>query len=188
MLFSVMKLDMLTAHQHLKSPWSLQYLVHPPTPPWSHKVNIMVMNGPLTSLLFHVNHHLIPEIKAISNSDLETSRSWVWSKEEVIDSAQYLSNSLPFHFTSIRLTIPEIFLISKSDLEKSMVKVMSEVKRQGNIVYPVSNWCSSFSFHINWTNHSWDMGKRVFDLEKQHPKFFKKIRQNKSFQQNFSKI
>ena len=48
-------------------------------------------------------------------------------------------NSLPFHFTSIRPTIPEIdffFLIPeielfrKFDLEKSMVKVISEVKSQ----------------------------------------------------------
>ena len=48
---------------------------------------------------------------------------------------------------------------------------MSEVKGQGHILYPVSNWCTSFSFHINWTNHSWDMAKIVFDLEKTHLKF-----------------
>ena len=65
---------------------------------------------------------------------------------------------------------------------------MSEVKGQGNILYPVSNQCTSFSFYINRTNHSWDMAKMVFDLEKTHPKFLKKICQNKSVQQNFSKI
>ena len=43
---------------------------------------------------------------------------------------------------------------------------MSEVKSQGDIVYPVSNWCTTFSFHINRTNHSWDMAKGVFDHEK----------------------
>ena len=32
------------------------------------------------------------------------------------------------------------------------------------------------------------MAKIVFDLEKTHPKFLKKICQNNSFQQNFSKI
>ena len=75
-----------------------------------------------------------------------------------------------------------------SKFETSNVKVMSEVKGQGHILYPVSNQCTSFSFHINPTNHSWDMAKIVFDLEKTHPKFSKKICQNNSFQQNFSKI
>ena len=61
---------------------------------------------------------------------------------------------------------------------------MSEVKGQGHMLYPVSNQCISFSFHINPTNHSWDMAKIVFDLEK----FWKKICQNNSIQQNFPKI
>ena len=65
---------------------------------------------------------------------------------------------------------------------------MSEVKGQGHILYPVSKQCTSFSFHINRTNRSWDMAKIVFDLEKRDPKFLKKICQNNSFQQNFSKI
>ena len=50
--------------------------------------------------------------------------------------------------------------ISKFDLETSKVKVMREVKGQGHILYPVSNQCTSFSFHINRTNHSWDMAKK----------------------------
>ena len=78
--------------------------------------------------------------------------------------------------------------ISKIDLETSKVKVMSEVKGQGHILYHVSNRRTSFSFHINQTNHSWDMAKIVFDLEKTHPKFLNKICQNNSFQQNCSKI
>ena len=65
---------------------------------------------------------------------------------------------------------------------------MSEVKGEGHILYPVSNGYTSFSFHINRTNHSWDMAKIVFDLEKIYPKFLKIICENKSFQQNFSKI
>ena len=65
---------------------------------------------------------------------------------------------------------------------------MSEVKSQGHMLYPVFNRCTSFSFHINWTNHSSDMAKIVFDLEKTHPKCSMKICQNNSFQQNCSKI
>ena len=68
------------------------------------------------------------------------------------------------------------------------VKVMGEVKGEGHIVHPVSNQCTSFWFHINRTNHSWDMSNIVFDLEKTHPKFSKKILQKQSFQQNCFKI
>ena len=68
------------------------------------------------------------------------------------------------------------------------VKVMSEVKGKCHMLCPVSNRCTSLSFHINRTNHSWDMAKIVFDLEETHPKFLKKICQNKSVQQKCSKI
>ena len=51
---------------------------------------------------------------------------------------------------------------------------MREVKSQGHILYPVSNQCTSFSFHINWTNHSLDMAKIIFDLEKMHIIFLSK--------------
>ena len=152
----------------------------------------MVMNGWRTSFAFHVNRSSHYWDKAISDSDLDISTpgsmSWVWSKGKVIQSAQYHINSLRFHFTSIRTTIPEIELFR--DLETSKVRVMSEIKGQGlgHILYPVSNLCTSFSFHINRTNHSWDMAKIVFGLEKTHPNFSKKICHNKSFQQNFSKI
>ena len=76
------------------------------------QVNIMVMNVWLTSFSFIVNRPPHSWDKAISDSDLETlrSRSWVWSKGKVIQSAQSHINSLPFHFTSIRPTIPEIEL------------------------------------------------------------------------------
>ena len=74
-------------------------------------VNIMVMNGWLTSFSFHVNRPSYSWDKAISDSDLEIStprsRSWVWSKGKVIQSAQYHINSLRFRFTLIRPTIPE---------------------------------------------------------------------------------
>ena len=67
----------------------------------------------------------------------------------------------------------------------NQVNVISQVKGQGHISYPVSNRCTSFLFHINRTTHSWGMAKIVFDLEKTHPKF---LCQNNSFQQTFSKI
>ena len=64
--------------------------------------------------------------------------------------------------------------ILKFDLEKSKVKVMSEFKGWGHIVHPVSNRCTSFSFHINRINHSWDMSNRVFDLKKKHIRNFQR--------------
>ena len=134
---------MSTARRHLKSPQSLSGTSAHST--MVTLVNIMVMNGWLTSFLFHVTQLSHSWDKAISDSDLEIStprsRSWVWSKGKVIQSAQYHINymySLHFHFTSIRPTIPEID-VSKFDLETSKVKVTSEVKGQGHILYPVSN-------------------------------------------------
>ena len=71
--------------------------------------------------------------KAISDSDLKTprSRSCMWSKGKVIQSAQYHINSLPLHFTSIRPTIPEIELFrnmtSKHPRSRSWVRWKVEV-------------------------------------------------------------
>ena len=159
---------MSTARRCLKSPRS-----HPPTPPWSHKSISWSWMDDSHPFSFIVNRPPHLWDKAISDSDLETprSRSWVWSKVKVIQSAQYHINSLPFHSTSIRPTIP----ISKFDLETSKVKVMSEVKGQGHLLYPVSNQYTSFSFHINRTNHSWDMAQIGFDLEKKKKKTKEKL-------------
>ena len=104
------KLAMSTACRRLKSPRSLYGRSARPTmATW---VNIMAMSGWLASFSFYVNRpsHYCDMI--ISDSDLITprSRSWVWWKGKVIQSAQYPLNSLPFHFISIRPTIPKIQL------------------------------------------------------------------------------
>ena len=52
---------------------------------------------------------------------------------------------------------------------------MSEVKVQDHILYPVSNQCTSFSFHINPTNHSWDMAKIMLTLKKHIRNFYRKF-------------
>ena len=121
---------MSTARRRLKSPRSLSgtsahhIMVTP--------VNIMVMNWWLTSFSFHVNRPSHSWDIAISDSDLETprSRSWVWSRGNVIQSAQYHINSLPFHFTSIRPTNPEIQLFQNLTLKdpRSRSRVRSKVK------------------------------------------------------------
>ena len=74
--------------------------------------------------------------------------------------------------------------ILKFYLEKSKVKVMSEVKGQGHIVHPVYNRCMSVSFHINRTNHSWGMSNSVWLWKKKNiqnfqRKFGKKTNFNK---------
>ena len=74
------------------------------------------------------------------------------------------------------------------DLETSKVKVMSEVKSEGHILYPVSNQCIS-----PFVSHQLDQpilryGQNSVWPWKKHPKFFKTICQNNSFQQNFSYI
>ena len=47
----------------------------------------------------------------------------------------------------------------------SKVKVMGVVKGQGHTIGPVSYQLTSFSFHINQTNNSWDRAILKFDLE-----------------------
>ena len=104
------KLNISMAHQRLKSPWSLSGTSAHPT--MVTLVNIMVMDGWIASFSLQVDWLYHSWDKAISDSDLETprSRSWVWSKGKVIQSAQYPINSPHFHFTSMRPTIPEIQL------------------------------------------------------------------------------
>ena len=106
-------------------------------------VNIIVMNGRLTPFPFHVNQPSHSWYKAISDSDLETrrSRSWVWSKGKVIQLAQYYINSLPFHFTSIRPTMPEIELFRNLTLKhprRSRSLVRSKVKVTHCTQYPTN--------------------------------------------------
>ena len=110
---------MSTARRRLKSSKSLSGTSAHPT--IVRLVNIMVMNGWLTSFSFHVNRPSQTWDKAISDSDLEIStlrsRSWVWSKGKVIQSSQCHINSPRFHFTSIRPTIPEIELFRNLTLK-----------------------------------------------------------------------
>ena len=103
-----------------------------------------------------------------------------------VQSAQYPINSLPFisHQSDQQFLRYSYFKIWPWNIRGQV----SEVKGQGHILYPVSNWCTSFLFHSNQTNRSWDMAKTVFDLEKTHPHFSKKICQNNSLHQNFTKI
>ena len=125
-------LNMSTACRRLKSPQSLsETSTHPNMVTL---VNIMVMNGWLTSFSFHVNQPSHSLDKAISDSDLEIStprsRSWVWSKGKVMQSAQYHIKSPHFHFTSIRPTIPVIELFPNLTLKhpRSRSWVRSKVK------------------------------------------------------------
>ena len=165
---------MSEARQRLKSPQSLSGTSAHPT--MVTLVNIMVMNGWLTYFSFHVNRPSHSWDKAISDFDLEIStpgsRSWVWSKGKVIQSAQYHINPFHFHFTSIRPTIAEIELFQNLTLKhpRSRSWVRSKVK----VTYCTQHPTDTFLFHINQTNHSWDMAKIMFDLEETNTsKFFR---------------
>ena len=102
----------------LKSPQSLSGTPTHPTMVTQKSVSWPWMNDSHIPS-FHVNQPSHSWDKAISNSDLETSRSrsWVWSKDKVIQSDQYLINSLPSHFTWIRPSIPEIQLFRNLTLK-----------------------------------------------------------------------
>ena len=148
----IQKLDMSTARRRLKSPRSLSGTSAHPT--MVTQVNIMVMNGWLTSFSFIVNQPPHSWDKVISDSDLETprSRSWVWSKGKVIQLAQCHINSLPFHLTSIRPTIPEMELFRNLTLNhpRSRSWVRSKVK----VTYCTQNPTNALPFRFTSIGHT----------------------------------
>ena len=104
---------------------------------------------------------------ALSALDFHTP--WVRSKGKVIQSAQNHINSLPFHFKSIRPIIPEIKLFRNLTLKHPRLR--SWVRSKVKVTYYTRHATDALLFHINRTNHCWDMAKVVFYLEKTHPKF-----------------
>ena len=115
--------------------------------------------------------------KAVSDTDLETprSRSSVWSRGNVIQLAQNHINSLPFHLTSIRPTIPEIQLFRNLTLKypRSRSWVRSNVK----VTYYTQYQTHALPFCFTSMGPTIpeiyiDMAKIVFDLEKTHPENF----------------
>ena len=110
---------MSTARRRLMSPQSLSGTYAHPT--MVTLDDIMVMSGWLTSFSSHVNRPSHSWYIVISGIDLEIStpgsRSWVWSKGKVIQSAQYHTNWLHLHFTPIRPTIHEIELLRNLTLK-----------------------------------------------------------------------
>ena len=134
-----------------------------------------------TSLSFHVNRPSHPWDKAISNSDHQTwrSRSWVWSKGKIIRLAQYLINSLPFHFIPIKPTIPEIHLFRNLTLKNptSMSWVRSKVKVTLYTQYPTNALPVRFisigpTIPVMWP-------KECLTLKQHIQKFLKTIRQKR---------
>ena len=100
---------MSTARWRLKSPQSLYNTSTHPTMVThrSQSWSWMIDSHPFHSMSISPPHS---SNKAISNFDLETtrSRSWVRSKVKVTYFTQYPTDVPPFHFTSIGPTIPEI--------------------------------------------------------------------------------
>ena len=181
---------MSTASRRLKSPQSLSGTSAHPT--MVTLVYIMVMNGWLTSFSFNVNRASHSWDIVISDFDLEIptpgSRSWVWSKSRVIQSAQYHINSLRFHFTSIRLTIPEIELFRNLTLKHPRSKswVRSKVKVTYCAQYPTDALYFRFmaigpTIPEIWPNKCLTLKIHIWI-------FLKKICQNNRFKQNFSNI
>ena len=74
-----------------------------------------------------------------------------------------------FRSMSIGRPIPDIKLF---ETPRSRSCVLSKGKVIQSAQYHI---LTSFSFHINQTNNSWDMVIIGFDLEKIHPKFYRKF-------------
>ena len=109
--------------------------------------------------------HPIPEIRLFQTMTLNLM-GVVKAQGHTVGPVSYL---LPFHFTSDKQFLK--YSSFEIDLKTSKVKVMTWVKGQGHILYPISNQCISFLLPINQANHSWDMAKIVFGLEKNTSKF-----------------
>ena len=140
---------MSTACQRLKSPQSLSNTSAHPT--IVTLVNIMVMNGWLTSFSFHVNRTSHSWDKALSNSDLKLQGQGHECGQRARSYAQ--PSVLLIRFLFISYQSDQQFLrysYFKIDLETSKVKAMREVKGQGCILYPVSNRCTSYQFPIEF--------------------------------------
>ena len=137
---------MSTACQCLKSPWSLSGTSAHLT--IVTLVNIMVIKGWLTSFSFHVNWPSHSWDKAIADPDLETPRtkSWVWSNGKIILSVQYPINLLPFHFTSIRPTIPKIQLFRNLTLKQP--RSSEWVRSKVNVTYYTQYPTDAFPFRF----------------------------------------
>ena len=119
---------MYVACRRLKSPQSLSGTSIHPTMVTLKSISWSWIDDSHSS--FHVNRLCHSWDKVTSKSDTSRSRSSVWSKGKVIKVAQYLINSLPFHFTSIRPTIPEIQLFRNLTLKHPMSRswMWSKVK------------------------------------------------------------
>ena len=139
-------------------------------------VNIMVMNGWLTSFLFHVNRPSHSWDKAISDFDLEISTPGSRSYNQ----PSVILTHFVFIFTSIRPTIPELELFRNLTLKhpRSRSWVRSKVKVTYCTQYPTDAFPFRFTSIRPTIPEIWP-AKITFDLEKIHPNFLKKICQNK---------
>ena len=175
------KLDMSTARRRLKSPQSLYGTSTHPTmvthrsQSWSwmiHSRPFLSMSISAPTPIFQIRLFKTLTCKLQGQGHGCGRRTRPYSQPSINWFAFFL-----FHINQI--TIPQIRLFWNLTLKNQWPRswVISKVKVI--LVQQISNRCTSFSFHINWTNHSWDMSNRVFDLEKTHPKFSKKIWQKR---------
>ena len=75
-------------------------------------------------------------------------------------------DSHPFRSMSISRPIAEIKLFQNLTLKFQLQgQVMGVVEGQGHTIGPVSYQLTSFSFHMNQTNNSWDRAVSKFDIE-----------------------
>ena len=140
----------------------------------------MVMNDQLTLLSFHANQPFHSSNKAISNFDLETTRSksLVWSKHKTIQSAQCLNWFALFLFHINQITIPEIKLFwnltLKNRRSRSWVRSKVEITKFTQYQTNAHPFCfTSIGPTIP------EICSIVFDLEKTHTKFSRQIWQKK---------
>ena len=94
--------------------------------------------------------------------------------------SQHHGHELMTHILFISCQSAAPFLLRYSNFRlwrgNSKVKVMGVVKGQCHTVGPVSYQLTSFSFHINQTNNSWDTAISKFDLETSKDKVMREVK------------
>ena len=161
--------------------WSPSGIIRPPT--MITLINIMVMNGWLTSFLFHVNRTFHSWDKAIADSGCHGCDQ---RANHIVSPVSYWLASFSFHINQTNNSWDTA--ISKFDLEISKVKIMSEAKRSRSYIVPSIQPMHFFFFSHQLDNHSWDMAKTVLTLKKHIRNLKKKIAKITIFGIFFSKI
>ena len=124
--------------------------------------NVSLTSYWLTCLWFHVSRPSHSWDIAISKFELKIQGQGHSSKSQ----SRYSTLSTHIPFIPCWSALPFLgYSYFKIWHWKFKVKVMGEVEVESHNMGPTFSWLTSFSFHVNWPSHSWEIAFSKFDLE-----------------------